>query len=458
MRGKPSKMNIATATSLPPGVVDVPQVIDRAPVGRFQIQLLLACAAVLVADGFDTQAISFVVPGLIHDFGATRPEIGPVLSAGLFGLMLGALFISPLADKIGRRRVIIMSTLLFAGFTIATAFAQDVQQMLILRALTGLGLGGAMPNAIALTAEFSPQRKRTVMVMTMFCGFSFGGVLSGVLGAWLIPAFGWRSVFIAGGVFPLLLAPLLLAWLPESVRYLALSGHDHRRVGLLLSRISPALRYPEGTRFGIAEARPTGLPVAQLFAGGRLLGSIVIWVVFFMSLLDLYFLALWIPTVVHAMGASVSVGALAGGLLQVGGITGALSLGWLIERFGATRVLALAYTLATVSIAALGSLGFSIPAVLLAVFLSGFGVVGAQIGANAYAAGFYPTAFRASGVGWALGIGRIGSIVGPLIGGVLLSLNAPLSTIFVLGALPAAIAVLCWIILGRLEANKAARP
>ncbi len=228
-------MNIATTQNLPQ-VVDVPQAIDRLPVGRFQIQLVIACAAVLLADGFDTQAISFVVPGLIHDFGASRAQIGPVLSAGLFGLMLGALFISPLADRVGRRRIIIMSTIVFGGFTVATAFAQDLNQMLILRALTGLGLGGAMPNAIALTAEFSPQRRRTVMVMTMFCGFSLGGVVSGVLAAWLIPAFGWRSVFIAGGVFPLLLAPFLLMWLPESVRYLALGGLDNQRVGRLLAR------------------------------------------------------------------------------------------------------------------------------------------------------------------------------------------------------------------------------
>ncbi len=205
----------------------------------------------------------------------------------------------------------------------------------------------------------------------------------------------------------------------------------------------------------VSEARPAGLPVVQLFAGGRGLASVVLWVVFFMSLLDLYFLALWIPTVVNAMGASVSLAALAGGLLQAGGITGSLTLGWFIQRFGSARVLALAYALATVSIAALGSLGFSIPAVLVAVFCAGFGVVGAQIGANAYAAAFYPTAFRATGVGWALGIGRVGSIVGPLIGGVLLSLNVPLATIFVLGAIPAGIAVLCWLVLGLLETRAA---
>ncbi len=440
-------MNIATT----PNVIDVPRAIDAHPVGRFQIQLLVVCAAVLMADGFDTQAISFVVPDLVRHFGASRAQIGPVLSAGLFGLMLGALFISPLADRVGRRRIIITSTLLFGGFTVATAFAQDLNQILVLRALTGLGLGGAMPNAIALIAEFSPQRRRTVMVMTMFCGFSLGGVVSGVLAAWLIPAYGWRSVFIVGGVFPLLLAPFLLIWLPESVRFLALAGQENIRVGRLLARIGPALRYPAGTEFVITEPRPVGLPVLQLFAGGRLLATAVLWVVFFMSLLDLYFLALWIPTVVNAMGASVSLAALAGGLLQLGGITGSLVLGWFIQRFGSAKVLALAYAIATVSIAALGSLGFSIPAVLLAVFCAGFGVVGAQIGANAYAASFYPTAYRASGVGWALGIGRIGSIVGPLIGGVLLAQNFPLATIFVIGAVPAGIAVLCWLILGRLE-------
>ena len=440
-------MNIATA----PTAIDVPAAIDRAPVGRFQIQLLIVCALVLLADGFDTQAISFVIPGMIRDFGASRAQLGPVLSAGLFGLMLGALFISPMADRVGRRRIIIASTLLFGGFTIATAFAQDLNQMLVLRALTGLGLGGAMPNAIALTAEFSPKRRRTVMVMTMFCGFSLGGVVSGALAAWLIPAFGWRSVFLVGGIAPLLLAPFLVIWLPESVRFLALAGNRNLLVAGLLARVHSALRFPAGTVFTVTEPRPEGIPVLQLFAGGRMLATIVLWVVFFMSLLDLYFLALWIPTVVNAMGASVSLAALAGGLLQLGGIIGSLTLGWFIQRFGSAPVLATAYAVASISIAALGSLGFSIPAVMVAIFCAGFGVVGAQIGANAYAASFYPTAYRATGVGWALGIGRIGSIVGPLIGGVLLSQNFPAATIFVLGAIPAAIAVLCWLLLGRLE-------
>jgi AAHS family 4-hydroxybenzoate transporter-like MFS transporter len=444
-------MNIATT----PTVIDVPRAIDAHPVGRFQIQLLIVCALVLLADGFDTQAISFVVPGLVRDFGVSRAQVGPVLSAGLFGLMLGALFISPLADRVGRRRIIITSTILFGGFTIATAYAQDLNQMLVFRALTGLGLGGAMPNAIALIAEFSPQRRRTVMVMTMFCGFSLGGVVSGALAAWLIPAYGWRAVFVVGGLFPLLFAPFLLIWLPESVRFLALAGGEDLRVGRLLARIGPALRHPAGTRFIIAEPRPSGLPVLQLFAGGRMLATAVLWVVFFMSLLDLYFLALWIPTVVNAMGASVSLAALAGGLLQLGGITGSLVLGWLIQRFGSAPVLATSYAVATVSIAALGSLGFSIPAVMVAIFGAGFGVVGAQIGANAYAASFYPTAYRATGVGWALGIGRIGSILGPLIGGILLSQNFSTATIFLYGAIPAGIAVLCWIILGVLEKRAA---
>ena len=204
--------------------VDVAEFIDQQPVGGFQIRLLLTCAAVLFLDGFDTQAIGYVAPALAKEWGLTKAALGPVFSAGLFGLMIGALVFGPLADRIGRKKIIIFSTLAFGIGTLATAFVQDVNTLLAIRFLTGLGLGGAMPNAIAMTSEFSPHRRRATMVMIMFCGFSVGAALGGLLAAALIPQFGWRSVFVVGGVAPLLLVPILALRLPESVRFLALTG------------------------------------------------------------------------------------------------------------------------------------------------------------------------------------------------------------------------------------------
>jgi AAHS family 4-hydroxybenzoate transporter-like MFS transporter len=435
--------------------IDVPAAIDGVPVGRFQIGVLLACAAVLMADGFDTQAVAFVGPSLIREWGISRAGLAPLFSAGLVGLMLGALVLSPLADRIGRRVIILASTLFFGGFTLATAFAPDADTFLVLRLLTGLGLGGAMPNAVALTAEYSPARRRTVMVMVMFCGFSVGGALGGALAAWLIPAFGWRAVFMVGGAVPLLMAPVLMLVLPESVRFLALARGQTERVATLLRRINRALSYPPGTSFGVNEPHPQGLPLLGLFREGRAAPTLVLWVVFFMSLLDLYFLAQWIPTVVNGLGASVSIGALAGATLQVGGICGTLSLGWIIERHGASRILAATYLLAAVSIVAVGQVGGSVPLLLMAIFGAGFGIVGAQIGANAFAASFYPTAFRSTGVGWALGIGRIGSIIGPLLGGLLIALKWTIGDIFLLGAIPALVACLAALALGAMGRGRA---
>src|SRR5260221_6645370 len=221
------------------GAIDVAGFIDRQPVGGFQIRLLLTCAAVLFLDGFDTQAIGYVAPALAKEWGLTKGALGPVFSAGLFGLMIGALVFGPLADRIGRKKIIIFSTLAFGIGTLATAFIGDVNALLAIRFLTGLGLGGAMPNAIAMTSEFSPHRRRATMVMVMFCGFSIGAALGGLLAAALIPQFGWRSGFVVGGVAPLLLVPILALRLPESVRLLPLTGRAHARVAPLLRLIKP---------------------------------------------------------------------------------------------------------------------------------------------------------------------------------------------------------------------------
>jgi MFS transporter, AAHS family, 4-hydroxybenzoate transporter len=420
------------------GAIDVAEFIDQQPVGGFQLKLLLACAAVLILDGFDTTAIGFVAPSLAREWGLTKGALGPVFSAGLFGLMIGALALGPLADRIGRRKIIVFSTLAFGIGALATAFVHDVNSLLAIRFLTGLGLGGAMPNTIAMTSEFSPHRRRATMVMVMFCGFSAGAALGGLLAAALIPQFGWRSVFIVGGVAPLLLVPMLALWLPESVRFLALTGRAHERVAQLLGFINRKAVFAPATQFVVREPHLAGIPVLHLFKDGRTMVTLLLWVVFFMSLLDLYFLTNWLPTVLNDLGASVSQAAVIGSMLQVGGVVGTFALGSIIDRFS-FRALALVYFIAVFAVGAIGQLGHSEVFVTMAIFAAGFCMVGGQIAANALAATFYPTSIRATGVGWALGIGRIGSIIGPLVGGALLT--AKWSTASVFGA--AAVAALC---------------
>ena len=440
-------MAIQVRTS--PSPVDVAQFIDAQPVGGFQIRLLLTCAAVLFLDGFDTQAIGFVAPALAREWDVSKGALGPVFSAGLFGLMIGALLFGPLADRIGRKKIIVFSTLAFGIGTLVTAFVQDIDMLLAIRFLTGLGLGGAMPNAIAMTSEFNPRRRRATMVMIMFCGFSVGAALGGFLAAALIPLFGWRSVFVVGGLAPLALVPILARRLPESVRFLALTGRAQERVAELLWSISPRAVFAPATQFVVHEPELTGIPVLHLFRDGRTLVTLLLWVVFFMSLLDLYFLSNWLPTVLNDLGATVSEAAMIGSMLQVGGVVGTFALGSIIDRFS-FRALALVYFIAVFAVGAIGQLGHSAIFVSMAIFAAGFCIVGGQIAANALAAGFYPTAVRATGVGWALGIGRVGSIVGPLVGGALLIVRWSTGSVFMAAAGAAFCAALAAFSLGRI--------
>jgi AAHS family 4-hydroxybenzoate transporter-like MFS transporter len=429
--------------------VDVADFIEQQPVGRFQIGLLLTCAAVLFLDGFDTQAIGYVAPALAKEWGLTKGSLGPVFSAGLFGLMIGALIFGPLADRIGRKKIIVLSSLAFGIGTLATVFITDVNTLLVIRFLTGLGLGGAMPNAVAITSEFSPHRRRATMVMVMFCGFSVGAALGGLLAAALIPQFGWRSVFVVGGLAPLLLVPILMLRLPESVRFLALTGRAHERVAQLLGHINPKAVFAPGTQFIVHEPALAGIPVLHLFRDGRTLVTLLLWVVFFMSLLVLYFLSNWLPTVLNDLGASVSEAAAIGSMLQVGGVVGTFALGSIIDRFS-FRALALVYFVAVFAVGAIGQLGHSVVFVTLAIFATGFCIVGGQIAANALAATYYPTSVRATGVGWALGIGRVGSIVGPLVGGALLTAKWSTGSVFIAAATAALCAALAAFSLSRL--------
>jgi MFS transporter, AAHS family, 4-hydroxybenzoate transporter len=263
-------LNMRDIDTRSPAPIDVTAFIDEQPVGRLHIRLLVLCAAVLFMDGFDTQAMGYVAPALTRDWQLARGALGPALSAGLFGLMIGALVLGPVADRIGRKRIIVWSAVAFGIGTVATTLASDLHGLIVIRFLTGLGLGGAMPNTFALMAEFSPRRRRATLVMIMFCGFSVGAAVGGLVAAGLIPAFGWRSVFVVGGVAPLLFAPMLARMLPESIRFLAAAegGRENARIAQLLSLLAPTVHVPPNTRFVVNEPGHARMPVAELFASG----------------------------------------------------------------------------------------------------------------------------------------------------------------------------------------------
>jgi AAHS family 4-hydroxybenzoate transporter-like MFS transporter len=434
------------ATSAQP--VDLVGLIDRTKIGSFHYQLLALCAGIVFMDGFDAQAIGYVAPNLSQSWSLPPGALGPVFGTGLFGIMLGALIGGPLADYIGRKKVILFAALFFGICSLATALVTDLRQLMVIRFITGLGLGAAMPNAIALVSEYSPHRHRAIMVMAMFCGFSLGAAIGGVVAGLLVPMFAWQAVFIFGGIVPLLLTPLLVAALPESIRFLVLRDPAHANVISIVSRLESKSGGNSRGPFIVNEEHPAGFTVPQLFTHGRALATLLLWIIFFMSLLDLYFLSNWLPTVIHDMGMSVSTAAFISALFQVGGTIAPFLLGWLIDRHGFFSVLVVVYFLAAVAIGSIGLIGAEVGPLMLTIFAAGFCLVGAQGGSNALAASLYPTLLRSTGVGWALGIGRIGSIVGPVIGGILLAQHWERPTLFLVGTVPMLCAMAAVALLG----------
>ncbi|CAB3686261.1 3-hydroxybenzoate transporter MhbT [Paraburkholderia phenoliruptrix] len=426
-----------------PDVIDVAATIDAQPVGAFQKRLMVLIALCVVIDGFDVQSMGFVAPALISSWHVSRAAMGPVFGASLVGMLIGALTMGPLADRVGRRPVLLGCTAFVGAMMIATAFAASLAHLLALRFVTGCGLGGIMGNAVALVSEYSPARKRATLTMWVSCGFTLGAAFGGVVSALLIPLAGWRAVFALGGVVPLLIAAAMAAALPESMQFLIARGAQAERIGALLQRVAPAARVALHTRFVAPMRTHEGSSVAALFAEGRARVTLFAWGVNFMNLLNLFFLANWLPTIATDFGYGVADAAIIGTTLQVGGMIGTLAMGPLIDRWGFFRVLVPVYLIATVAILSISH----VPAVSLAMLLaivtaSGFAIVGGQPANNALSAALYPVTLRATGVGWSLGIGRAGSIVGPIVAGALMQLHWSAQQLFCAAAIPALLSAL----------------
>jgi AAHS family 4-hydroxybenzoate transporter-like MFS transporter len=429
-----------------PPTIDLRAWLDRQRFSAFQWRVVALCFFIVAIDGFDTACVGFIAPALVQDWHVSPGVLGTVFSAGLAGLMVGALAFGPLADRIGRKRTLLITVAAFGIATVASAFAPNVTALIVLRFLTGLGLGGAMPNAIALTSEYCPERRRSFLTTVMFCGFTLGSGFGGIVAAQLVPDFGWRSVLLFGGVVPLVLVPVMAFALPESVRYLVASGADNAAIGKLLNRIAP-LDLTLDTRFVLTETKAKGSPVRQLFLPAFRTGTLLLWMVFFMSLLIVYLLTNWLPTLIHSGGVSLALASRIAVMYQVGGTIGALVIGRLMDRYPATIVLCCTYALGAVFLTLTGvahgtMLAFAVTGV-------GFCISGSQIGANAFAAQFYPTASRVTGISWALGVGRLGSVCGALVGGVLLTANIGFQLLFLIVAVPAAVASLAIFLCGK---------
>lgn len=420
--------------------IDVQDFMNERPFGGFRVHILVYCFLVVAADGFDTSAIGFIAPALREQWGLSPQQLSVIFVSGLAGLMAGALLFGPVADRIGRKKVLILTTVWFGVASILSAMATSVETLAAWRFVGGLGLGGAAPMAITLTSEFSPDRSKSLHVTIMFCGFTVGGAAGGLAAAGMVAQYGWQGVVVIGGIVPLILAVILAAALPESVRYLVLKGNQERHVARILQQIDPTATLSDVRFVGVR--RVTGSPIRQLFTPELITGTLFLWLTFFMSLLVYYLLSSWLPTLLRGTGQSQQFSALIAMMLPVGSAVGALGIGHLMDRFGAHVTLAGSYTLGAVFILLLG-LSTEYPWLLVfAVFGAGVGTGGSNTGLNALVASFYPTASRATGVGWANAVGRTGSLVGSVAGGYLLTIGWGLGAVFAAACVPALMAAL----------------
>ena len=433
--------------------LEINQIIDNARFTRFHWMVVCLCALLLIFDGYDLFIYGVVLPVLMKEWGLTPIQAGALGSYALFGMMFGAFIFGPLADRVGRKKSIAVCFLLFSVATFFNGFAKSPTEFGIFRFIAGLGCGGLMPNAVALMSEYAPKRSRSTLVAVMFSGYSLGGVLSAGLGIYMLPRFGWQSMFFFAAV-PLVLLPVILWKLPESVGFLLRQGRE-AQARTLLDRVDPRARIPADTRLVFADAKKGGVPLLDLVKEGRGMGTLLIWLAFFCCLLMVYALGSWLPKLMtnagYSLGSSLSF-LLA---LNFGGMAGAIIGGWLGDRFSLPKVVLCFFVLGTVSIALLGFKS-PMPVLYSLIVVAGATTIGTQILLYANTAQFYPQTMRSTGIGWASGMGRTGAIVGPLLGGSLMAAALPLQMNFLVFAIPGLIAAMAMGAFVLVERSKAA--
>jgi AAHS family 4-hydroxybenzoate transporter-like MFS transporter len=436
--------------------VDVARFIDERGVGRFQILVLILCFIIMIIDGFDAQAVGFVAPIISVAWGVSKASFSPVFAAGLLGMAIGALLFGALADRFGRKSIIVFCFLTFGVLTLAKAFVASILALTVLQFVAGLGVGGAMPNAIALISEYSPAKRRSLMVTVASAGYSVGASGAGFLTARLGASYGWQATFVVGGVVALAMMPALIVLLPDSIRFMVLSGARRTQVLRILHKIDRNQAVDADVALTSSEEKLVGLPVGHLFREGRTGMTVFLWLAVFMDLLVIYYMTSWLPVTIHGVGGiTVEDAAIAAALFSAAGLFGTPVVGLLMDWFGPARMLALSFLLASACIAAIGSFASSHFELKIIVFLAGFFSVGAHLGLSALAGELYPTFMRATGVGWALGIGRVGSLISPVLGGLLLAWQWQVTPIFLAVAAPAFLAALSVLAVGFFSSTQA---
>lgn len=408
-------------------IVNVSDLIERQKLGGFALLLIVWCFAIVLIDGYDQVAVAFAAPALIHAWHTNAAGFGRVFGVGLFGVLVGSLLLGFSGDRFGRRPTIIYGSIWFGTLTYFCSYANSVEQLTLLRFLAGIGMGGVVPNTVALVSEYAPKARRATWVTLMFSGFSIGAGGGGAVASWLLPRYGWPVLFTVGGGAAVVVALASIVLLPESIRFLIVNGRDSNRIRQIAWRLGAA-DADEGARYVVDDETNTRGRPSALFQNGLALVTPLLWGLFILNSLALHFLQNWLP-ILFGMGTLAPArAAQAAMMFPVGGTVGALVLSRFVDRYG-IRVLLL---LAVAGCPITASLGMPMATAWLfaAVFASGVCVIGSQFALYAVSGMVYPTALRSTGVGSAIGIGKLGSVAGSMLGGVLLAMHLPLSTLF----------------------------
>ncbi|WP_213767659.1 MFS transporter [Caballeronia sp. dw_19] len=434
-------------------VCDISDVVEQQKIGRFAVSLVACIWFVMLIEGYDLAALAYAAPALSKAWHLGRGALGPAFGANVPGIMIGSFLFGYLGDRFGRKPTIILGALVFGTMTLATIWAPGVEGLIALRLLAGIGLGGAIPNAVVLLSESAPRRLRATWISLSYTGYMMGAGLGGVVSAGLVHRFGWHVVFFIGGVAPLVIAVGLALLLPESLRHLVVKEREPRRIAHIAKQIQPDLDVDETTRFIVSdEFKPVRFSVRLLFGGRLRYVTPVLWLTYIANSMTLLFLQNWLPMLIESIGVRPGQAALVAAMFSVGGAAGGLAL----MRFIDDRGPGVITCLPVIGIPFVALLGVPMPesTLIFAVFGVGFCVVGTQFGLNAVSAMVYPTAFRSKGTGAALAIAKIGSFLGPVIGGMLLAANVPVAQLFYVAAVPVLIVAVLAATLGWLYRDR----
>jgi MFS transporter, AAHS family, 4-hydroxybenzoate transporter len=415
--------------------IDTRELIDNSPFGAYQIGIFLLCFLSTVIDGYDVQVIGVAAAGIRETLHLQPAVLGLVITAGQVGVMLGALLIAPVADRIGRKRLIVAAASVFGFFSLLTAFATTVPELVVLRVLAGLGMGGIVPAAIAYGAEYAPKRLKASVAAWVWMAVPVGGAIAGFSAIWLLPVWGWQSLFVVAGVIPLVLVVLVAFFMPESLAFLSQRGGDQAKMRRIAVRIAPSL--PPDAELYMPEEKLPGVPLKHLFKEGRATGTLLLWVMFFLNYFILIFFLSWVPTLIKiATGSTTALGTSLA-FWNIGSIVFSAAIGRVIDKVGYYRVLAPQFVLIALSMWALGAT-INAPFWMLITAITAMGALAgsASSGLMALASNSYPLAIRSTGIGAAYSIGgRGGALLAPMIGGVLLQMQwSPSAMCYLLGA------------------------